>query len=200
MKNISFLDQHFFVNQNCFLTNIFFRTKISFRTKSFFWPKFFIGAKKNFGIKSFFGPNILGWNFVLVQQNFGSKKSEGEGGQNFEVRGQNAGLELFDLYKAYIPNLCLIPSLEPFKKFLVGGWWWVDTLSLVFCFGPKLWFRTWDLDQAEQYSHFVAPACKLQLARFSALLKFKMEPSVAKIINSQTLIWTKVVFSNEKLF
>ena len=26
----------------------------------------------------------------------------------------------------------------------------VSTVSLVFCFGPKLWFRTWDLDQAEQ--------------------------------------------------
>ena len=30
----------------------------------------------------------------------------------------------------------------------VGGGW--STVSLVFCFGPKLWFWTWDPDQDEQ--------------------------------------------------
>jgi len=34
-----------------------------------------------------------------------------------------------------------------------GGWWWVVVLkgTLVFCFGPKYWFKTEDLAQAEQY-------------------------------------------------
>ena len=80
------------------------------------------------------------------------------------------GLWLVDLYEAYITNMGLIRSLEPFKKFSVGGgwrcqrlygevpeiiWWW-STVSLVFCFGPKLWFRTWDWDQdqAEQKSEW----------------------------------------------
>ena len=30
---------------------------------------------------------------------------------------------LFNLYEAYIPNLGLIQSLKPFKKFAVGGGW-----------------------------------------------------------------------------
>ena len=34
-----------------------------------------------------------------------------------------------------------------------GWWWWVVVLkgTLVFCFGPKYWFKTEDLAQAEQY-------------------------------------------------
>ena len=32
---------------------------------------------------------------------------------------------ILDLREAYIPNLSLLACLEPFKKFLVVGGWWV---------------------------------------------------------------------------
>ena len=38
------------------------------------------------------------------------------------------GGQFLSLRDAYIPNLSLLRSLEPFKKFVVvvvAGWWWV---------------------------------------------------------------------------
>ena len=65
--------------------------------------------------------------------------------KNLEVGGQNSGSKLFDLIEAYILNLGPIQSLEPYKKFSVGGGWVVgeSTVNLAFCFAPKLWFWTW---------------------------------------------------------
>ena len=37
-----------------------------------------------------------------------------------------------------------------FMWWLGGGWWWWFTVNLVFCFGPKVWFWTCDLDQTEK--------------------------------------------------
>ena len=47
------------------------------------------------------------------------------------------GEVIIDLYEAYIPIFGLLLCLEPFYKFLVGGWVVVSTLSLVFTFGQK---------------------------------------------------------------
>ena len=61
-----------------------------------------------------------------------------QAGQNIEVGGE------FGVIYIYM-NLGLIQSLETFKKISVGGWWVGGggfTVSLVFCFGPKIWFRT----------------------------------------------------------
>ena len=49
-----------------------------------------------------------------------------------------------------IPNISLVSCLEPVKKFRVVVV--VLTVSLVFCFGPKLKVLVWNLDQAEQLS------------------------------------------------
>ena len=57
-------------------------------------------------------PKNFGSNKILVL-----KKFVGGGGQNF-------GVKLLGLYEAYIPNLGLLPSLEPSEKFsvvVVGG-------------------------------------------------------------------------------
>ena len=61
------------------------------------------------------------------------------GGLNFE-------LKLFDLYEAYIPNLGLLRSLEPFKKFSVvgGGGGWVHSEYSVL-----LWSKALDLSRTK---------------------------------------------------
>ena len=38
------------------------------------------------------------------------------------VRVSGGGGQFFSLRESYIPNLSLLRSLEPFKKFVVGGW------------------------------------------------------------------------------
>ena len=53
------------------------------------------------------------------------------------------GEVIIDLYEAYIPIFGLLLCLEPFYKFLVGGWVVVvvvvvvSIVSLVFTFAPK---------------------------------------------------------------
>ena len=80
----------------------------------------------------------------------GQKKFEGGKVKNFEVGVQNLVLYFFDLYEAYILNLGPIESLEPFKKFSVGGWWVVVVVYSEF--SVLLWSKAFvlDLDQAEQ--------------------------------------------------
>ena len=49
------------------------------------------------------------------------------------------GSQFLSLREAYIPNLCLLRSLEPFKKFVVvgGGWVVVSKPILVISLKPK---------------------------------------------------------------
>merc|ERR1711875_91861 len=51
----------------------------------------------------------------------------------------------FNFRDACVLSFSLLLCLEPCKKFSVGGggWWWF-TVNLAFCFGPKLWFWTWN--------------------------------------------------------
>ena len=43
------------------------------------------------------------------------------------------------LYGVLKCDVSLQPCLDPFKKFVVvSGWWCLNVLSLVFCFGPAL--------------------------------------------------------------
>ena len=39
--------------------------------------------------------------------------------------GRRLAIELLDLCKVYMPNISLLLGLEPFKKFSVGGGWWI---------------------------------------------------------------------------
>ena len=45
-------------------------------------------------------------------------------------------VDLIFVTKVNIPNLNILPCLEPFQKFVVGGGWWVNPI-LVFSFGPS---------------------------------------------------------------
>ena len=46
------------------------------------------------------------------------------------------------------------------------------------------WFGGWVVGSAALYSHFVAPSCKLELARYSALLR----------IQDGARVWQKSIF------
>ena len=46
----------------------------------------------------------------------------------------------------------------------------------------SIWSGGWVDDSFRKYCHFVAPSCKLELARFSALLRIKDG-------NSLTILW-----------
>ena len=40
----------------------------------------------------------------------------------WSLRGWELGGQVISLREAYIQNLSLLGSLDPFKKFVVGGW------------------------------------------------------------------------------
>ena len=63
--------------------------------------------------------------------------------------------QFLDYTEACIQSSSLLLGMWTVEKLgvVVGGGWWVVVLkgTLVFCFGPKYWFKTEDLAQAEQY-------------------------------------------------
>ena len=59
------------------------------------------------------------------------------------------GLQLFDLYEAYIPNLGLLRSLKPFKKFSVVGGGWVHSEYSVLLWSKALDLRRTKLNNIE---------------------------------------------------
>ena len=137
-----FLDKHFF-----------FRTKFFFRPKFFFLPNLF--ATKKFILRTkilwtnfFFGPTFVLDQLFSDQNLLGSKKFEGVGSKILRAKiwGYSSLIYMKPKYRILAPyeaqNL-----LKNFRQVVGGGGAaqegnLLSTVSLVFCFGPKLWFRT----------------------------------------------------------
>ena len=66
-----------------------------------------ISQKKNVDLENVFKTMVAGFaNSYYPKENLGL---------NFLLSNKNV--------EPYIPNLCLLLCLKPFKKFLVGEWW-----------------------------------------------------------------------------
>ena len=86
-----------------------------------------------------------------------------------------------------MPNICLLLGLEAFKKFSVGGGWWVDTtVNIVFCSGPRLGLKTVHvgsvfnirLSHGEILACYVPEKCLLLPDKFKVLKTNEYYPSL----------------------